>query len=72
MERQSISRVGRGEGSMLRELKRTRASCKEGGATMAALSLFHHMDRSHGIIMTQTWGVDVGVVGMEMYVVYFP
>ena len=27
---------------------------------MAALSLRHHMERSHKIVMTQTWGVDVG------------
>ena len=39
---------------------------------LTELSLRHHMEISHGMIMTQTWEVDVGGVGPETYVVNFP
>ena len=38
-------------------------------ATMAEISLRHHLKISHGIIMTFTQGVDVGRYGMGVYVV---
>ena len=39
---------------------------------MAALSLRHHMERAHGVVMPQTRGVDVGGGVPETYVVSFP
>ena len=39
---------------------------------MAASSLPHHMERSHGILMPQVRGVDVGGGGPEIYKVSFP
>ena len=38
---------------------------------MTASSLCHHMYRSHGIVLPQTRGVDIGGGGSETYVVSF-
>ena len=38
---------------------------------MASSSLRHHMERSHGIVLPQIRGVDVGEGGMETYKVSF-
>ena len=40
--------------------------------TMIASLLLHHMERSNGIVMTHTQGVDVSGEGPDMYVVSFP
>ena len=45
-----------GGGGAFREWKRTRVSFYECRAVMEALSLRHHMERYHSIIMTWTWG----------------
>ena len=39
---------------------------------MAALSLRHHMERSHRIFIPQTGGVDLGRGVTETYVMSFP
>ena len=52
-----------GECSTFRERKITRESCYEYGEMMSASLLLHHMERSHGRVMTKTWGVDVGKGG---------
>ena len=39
---------------------------------VATSSLRHHMDITHGIVLTHTRGVDVGGGVTEIYVVYFP
>ena len=39
---------------------------------MATSSFCHHMEKSHGIVLPQSRGVDVGGRGMETYMVYFP
>ena len=38
---------------------------------MAASSIRHHMERSHGIVLTQIREVDVGEGGPETYKVSF-
>ena len=42
-----------------------------GGGAMVLASLHHHMERTHGIVLPHTRGVDVGGGGPETYVVYF-
>ena len=37
-----------------------RVSCSECGAAVAASSIRHHMERSHGVITQHTRGVDMG------------
>ena len=54
------------------ERKRTRASCEEYGATMEALLILHHMERSHRRAITQTRGVCIDGEGQYMYVFSFP
>ena len=49
-----------GEGPTFWERKGTRVSCEECGVTMAASSMRHHMERSHGKVLPQVMGVDVG------------
>ena len=39
---------------------------------MAVLSLHHHMERAHGLVLPQTQGVDVFGGELETYVVSFP
>ena len=39
---------------------------------MDAYSLCHYIERTHGIVLPQTRGVDVGGGGEETYVVFFP
>ena len=39
---------------------------------MAASSLRHHVDRSHGIVLSQGMKVDVGGGGPEIYNMLFP
>ena len=60
-----------GEGSTFRERNKTRLSCEECVETMAASSLRHHIDRAHVRVLPQVRGVDVGVVGLEVYKVSF-
>ena len=46
------------------ERKKTRVSCEEcGGGEMVELSLLQHMERTHGIFLSQNRGVDIGVGG---------
>ena len=60
-----------GEGPTFRERNKTRLSCEECVETMAASSLRHHIDRAHVRVLPQVRGVDVGVVGLEVYKVSF-
>ena len=53
------------------EWKRTRVSCAECRVTMSEYSLHHHMERSHGIVLPQNRGVDIGGGVPETYVVSF-
>ena len=39
---------------------------------MAASYLIHHMERSHGIVMPQVRGLDIGGRGPYIYKVLFP
>ena len=39
---------------------------------MTASLLCHHMERSYGIVMSHTRGLDVFRWGLETYMVYFP
>ena len=49
------------EGAAFLKQKKTRASCKEcGGGAMLELSIRQHMAGAHGIVLSHTWGVDVG------------
>ena len=50
-----------GEGYTFIVQKETRVSFEECGAVMAESSLLHHMERAHGIVMPQSWGM--GIVG---------
>ena len=59
------------EGGNFRERRRTRVSCANFGGTMAASSLCHHIERSHGIVLQQNRGVDIGRRGTETYVMSF-
>ena len=61
-----------GEGVTFYEHKKTRVSCEDYGGAMVASPLLHHMDRTHGIVLPQTRGVDVGIGGPKTYVVLFP
>ena len=61
-----------GEGPTFRKRKRTRVSCKEYGGTMAASSLRHHIERSHGKLLPKVRGVDVGGGGLEVYKLLLP
>ena len=69
---EAYKRQATGEGPIFRERKETRVSCKVCGGTMAASFLRHHMDISHGIVLPQVRGVDVGGGGLEVYRVSFP
>ena len=57
---ESYKRRATGEGPTFQESKRTRVSCEECGRGVAAFPLRHHMERSHGIVLPQVRGVDVG------------
>ena len=50
----------------------TRVGFEECGGTMASSYLHHHMERSHGIVLPQIRGVDVGGGWQETYTVSFP
>ena len=58
-----------GEGATFWERNRTRVSCAECGGKMAESSLRYHMKISHGIVLTQTIGVDFGGGDLETYLV---
>ena len=60
-----------GGGEMFWERKRTRVTCLECGAIMSASSIQLHMEQSHGVIASQTWGVHMGRGGPTTYVVSF-
>ena len=60
------------EGATFIDNKKTKVSCKRCGTAIITSSLRHHVDLSHGIVMPQTWGVDVSGGGLETYVVSFP
>ena len=38
---------------------------------MAAPSIHHHMEMSHGIVLPYSRGVDVSIGGTDKYIVYF-
>ena len=59
------------EGAVFIERKSKRVSCEVCGATMAVLSIWHHMERTHGKIMTQTHGVDFGGGGGRVCMWYY-
>ena len=61
-----------GEVSTFLKINRTRVSCKDCGGTMDASSMRHHMERSHGKVLQQVRGVDVGGGGQEFYKDFFP
>ena len=69
---EAYKRRATGEGPTFWERKRTRVHCKECGETMAASSLWHHMERAHGILLPQVRGVDVRGGGLEVYNLSFP
>ena len=56
-----------GGGPTFQESKRTRVSCEECGGSMAAYSLKHHMKRSHGRVLPQVRGLEVGGGVLEIY-----
>ena len=56
-----------GEGPTFQESKRTRVSCEECGVKMDSSSLQHHTESSHGMVLPQIMGVDVGGGGMYTY-----
>ena len=49
-----------GEGEIFRERKINRVSCEECGSTIAASSIYHHMEISHRVVMSQTQGLGIG------------
>ena len=54
------------------ERKKIRVSYEKRGGKRAESSLRHHTERTHGIVLIQTRGVDVGRGEPEIYMVYFP
>ena len=60
-----------GEGETFKERKRSRVICTECGGTMAASSLRHHMEISHGIVLHHTRGMNVRGGCLETYVISF-
>ena len=61
-----------GEGATFWERNKTRVSYKEYVGVMAAPSLRHHMERTHGIVLPQTRGVDVIGGGSKTHNMSFP
>ena len=64
---ETYTRQDTGEGPKFLERKRTRISCEVCGGTIAASSLQHHMERSHGRVLPKVRGVDVGRGGLKVY-----
>ena len=69
---EAYKRIVTGEGTTFQERKITRGSYKECGGTMAASSLRHYTERSHGIVLPQVREVDVRGGGPEIYKVSLP
>ena len=67
----TYKRRATGEGDTFWEQKRTRVIYAECGGTMAAYSLLHHMERSHGTVLPHKRGLEVGQGGMETYMMSF-
>ena len=61
-----------GEGPTFQEMNINRVICKECEGAMAVYSLWHHMKRSHAIVLPLIRGVDVEGGGTETYKVSFP
>ena len=59
------------EAVTFRERKKNRGSCAECGDYVAASSFRYHMERSKGISLPQTRGVNMGGGGPTTYVVSF-
>ena len=68
----TYKRRARGEGVTFGERKRTRVSCEELRGEMMASSLFHHMERTRGIVLSNNRGLEAGVGGPDTYRVSFP
>ena len=68
---EEYNQISTGEGPTFWESNITMICCKVCGGTMAASSLWHQMERSHGRLLPQLRGVDVGVGGLEVYKVSF-
>ena len=61
-----------GVGPTFWERKRTRVSCKECRGTMATYSLCYHTEKSPGIVLPHSRGIDIGGGGSETYKMLFP
>ena len=60
-----------GEGGTFWEQNKNRVNCVECGGEMAMSLIGHHMERTHNIVLSQTWGLDIGKGGSEIYVVSY-
>ena len=58
--KEAYKRRATGEGATFQEWRRTQVGCADCGDLVAASSLRHHVERSHGISLPQTRGVNVG------------